>query len=234
MKQCSTCQEEFADKFSFCPVDGTPLNGFAAKQAATPSAVPPADSDSDSEETVPSTPAVQEGYRFNASDNEDEVDAEIPESVGASASAAADDGEYHLTIMDDAGLVSRLTQELREVAHESQLTWPEFKRDPLGFTKRSFKAYGKMAGGFFSRPNVAIALMTALVSMIVLAVASRGLRSLSRQAFQNLASASLLRSRSACWSHSLSVGLHVAARRALKGRHLLLASMRARQTCRRS
>jgi hypothetical protein len=134
MKQCSTCQEEFADKFSFCPVDGTPLNGFAARQADTPSAAP---ADSDSEETVPSTPAVPEGYHFNASDNEDEVDAEIPESVGASAAAAgaADDGEYHLTIMDDAGLVSRLTAELREVAHESQLTWPEFKRDPFGFTK---------------------------------------------------------------------------------------------------
>src|SRR5215212_7518366 len=25
MKQCPTCQEEFADKFGFCPVDGTPL-----------------------------------------------------------------------------------------------------------------------------------------------------------------------------------------------------------------
>src|ERR1051325_11430071 len=25
MKLCSTCREEFADKFSFCPVDGTPL-----------------------------------------------------------------------------------------------------------------------------------------------------------------------------------------------------------------
>src|SRR5215216_7398039 len=25
MKFCSVCQEEFADKFSFCPVDGTPL-----------------------------------------------------------------------------------------------------------------------------------------------------------------------------------------------------------------
>ena len=26
MKFCSTCKEEFADKFSFCPVDGAPLN----------------------------------------------------------------------------------------------------------------------------------------------------------------------------------------------------------------
>ena len=25
MKFCNTCQEEFADRFSFCPVDGTPL-----------------------------------------------------------------------------------------------------------------------------------------------------------------------------------------------------------------
>src|SRR5690349_24865999 len=25
MKFCSLCKEEFADKFSFCPVDGTPL-----------------------------------------------------------------------------------------------------------------------------------------------------------------------------------------------------------------
>ena len=26
MKFCKTCQEEFADRFSFCPVDGTPLS----------------------------------------------------------------------------------------------------------------------------------------------------------------------------------------------------------------
>ncbi len=26
MKQCPTCQEDFADKFGFCPVDGTSLN----------------------------------------------------------------------------------------------------------------------------------------------------------------------------------------------------------------
>jgi hypothetical protein len=30
MKTCTTCHEEFADKFSFCPVDGTPLNGLNA------------------------------------------------------------------------------------------------------------------------------------------------------------------------------------------------------------
>ena len=29
MKFCSVCKEEFADKFSFCPVDGTPLSAIA-------------------------------------------------------------------------------------------------------------------------------------------------------------------------------------------------------------
>ena len=47
MKFCNTCQEEFADRFSFCPVDGTPLTAApvtAASQSApaeTVSPVPP-------------------------------------------------------------------------------------------------------------------------------------------------------------------------------------------------
>jgi hypothetical protein len=30
MKRCNACEEEFPDKFSLCPVDGTPLNSLAA------------------------------------------------------------------------------------------------------------------------------------------------------------------------------------------------------------
>ena len=30
MKFCSVCEEKFADKFSFCPVDGTPLTAVTA------------------------------------------------------------------------------------------------------------------------------------------------------------------------------------------------------------
>src|SRR5262245_53725670 len=37
MKFCSVCQEEFADKFSFCPVDGTPLTQVVAAKADDPS-----------------------------------------------------------------------------------------------------------------------------------------------------------------------------------------------------
>jgi hypothetical protein len=33
MKTCTACEEEFEDKFSFCPVDGTPLNLLAAALA---------------------------------------------------------------------------------------------------------------------------------------------------------------------------------------------------------
>ena len=39
MKRCPTCQEDFADKFGFCPVDGTPLsNGYNPTAAESVSA----------------------------------------------------------------------------------------------------------------------------------------------------------------------------------------------------
>src|SRR4029079_9219014 len=37
MKFCSKCQEEFADKFSFCPVDGTPLTSVSQRVEEEPS-----------------------------------------------------------------------------------------------------------------------------------------------------------------------------------------------------
>src|SRR5258708_20276306 len=36
MKFCDTCQEEFADRFSFCPVDGTPLSAAPAAAVNAP------------------------------------------------------------------------------------------------------------------------------------------------------------------------------------------------------
>src|SRR6185295_2713735 len=32
MKFCTRCEEEFADKFSFCPVDGSPLTTVEVKE----------------------------------------------------------------------------------------------------------------------------------------------------------------------------------------------------------
>ena len=150
MKFCSTCKEEFADKFSFCPVDGTPLNVFVPEPEQVINAVPA------SEPVVPpSEPVVTHGPVLAA--------------AGASGSMAlAQRGEFHLTMIDDAGLAGRLAKELSDVAHQYQLTWPEFKRDPFGFTKRSFQGYGQMAGKFFGNRNVMVGLLVAVVAMAAL------------------------------------------------------------------
>ena len=141
MKFCSTCREEFADKFSFCPVDGTPL--------ATPVAEP--------EKKVISSSTFNEGVATPI----------LAGSAGAAmAGAMLPRGEYHLTFIDDAGLMTRLTDALREVAHESELTWPEFKRDPFGFSKRMIVGYSQAGWRFLSQPNVATGVATALLVMI--------------------------------------------------------------------
>ena len=41
MKFCSTCEEQFADRFSFCPVDGTPLSAVPAAPAASVNTLSP-------------------------------------------------------------------------------------------------------------------------------------------------------------------------------------------------
>src|SRR5262245_28694507 len=40
MKFCPACHEEFADKFSFCPVDATPLTSMAPVKEPSVTAVP--------------------------------------------------------------------------------------------------------------------------------------------------------------------------------------------------
>jgi TonB family protein len=146
MKFCSTCKEEFADKFSFCPVDGTPLNVFVSEP--TESVVNP---------VVPAASVIAEPFIPAA-----------PAIAGAPSMASVSRGEYHLTMMDDAGLVGRLAEEIKDVAHEYQLTWPEFKRDPFGFTKRSLVGYGQMTGKFFGNRNVLAGLIVAVVAMVAL------------------------------------------------------------------
>src|SRR5215510_780107 len=40
MKFCNTCQEEFAERFSFCPVDGTPLTAVPTAAVSEPTRQP--------------------------------------------------------------------------------------------------------------------------------------------------------------------------------------------------
>jgi TonB family protein len=147
MKVCSSCKEEFADKFSFCPVDGTPLDGLVSKP-----------------ENIIGNSAV-DSDQFTAAD---QFTAGEPVMAGAGAMAMAKRDEFHLTMIDDAGLVGRLAKEISDVAHEYQLTWPEFKRDPFGFTKRSLLGYGQMAGKVFGNRNVLAGLLVAVIAMGVL------------------------------------------------------------------
>jgi TonB family protein len=159
MKFCNTCQEQFADRFSFCPVDGTPLSAIPA---AAPPVIKAVAADIETSYPVSET-AAQEVKPAIPS-------PKIPVTVAAPAAASVGSmiGEYHLTILEDRGLASRLADELGNVAHNYQLTWPEFKRDPFGFVKRSIQGYGSMIGKFFSSRDAVIALLLSVVAMAVL------------------------------------------------------------------
>jgi hypothetical protein len=168
MKFCSKCQEEFADKFSFCPVDGTPLTAVLPNVADDPSVTV-------SRNDQP--PAIEEAAAYTATaDASEPVHMDSGTNWGAASSAASStsqalalrDDEYHLTFLDDAGLTARLAHELKDTAHEYQLTWPEFKRDPFGFTKRTFVGYGSMFRKFIAKPNVKVAMGCAFLGMLAL------------------------------------------------------------------
>ena len=162
MKFCNTCQEQFADRFSFCPVDGTPLGAAPETTASAPA------------------PEIEASYPVSESATFQRATATPFEAPPAAppmpAQAAATPeavmfGEYHLTILEDKGLLPRLAGELGEVAHNYQLTWPEFKRDPFGFVKRSIQGYGQMMGGFFARRDAVIAVLISLMAMVGLVAA---------------------------------------------------------------
>ena len=166
MKFCSRCEEEFADKFSFCPVDGTPLTPVSAKVATSANAV------DDPSVTVSrqDDPSITRAAGMSAAANSAEIPSSEPVYVatGNGSSALMLRDEYHLTIMDDAGLISRLTHELKDVAHQNQLTRAEFKRDPFGFTKRAFTGYGQRFVEFLRKPNVLVAMGAAFLGMLAL------------------------------------------------------------------
>ena len=168
MKFCNSCQEQFADRFSFCPVDGSPLSAVPTASATPPANVAAAEIETSypmSETAEPKkTPAVVPPVPVTVAT----PPVRIPIAAAASAKTAGTHhmiGEYHLTILEDRGLFPRLAEELGNVAHNYQLTWPEFKRDPFGFVKRSVQGYGSMLGGFLGTRNTAIAMLIAFLSI---------------------------------------------------------------------
>ena len=168
MKFCTRCEEEFADKFSFCPVDGSPLTTVEVKTEEPSLTV---SREASKEE---SAPWVEGNGSSPTSPSIETKPASVPppmiavQSAGASSAAMALRDEYHLTIMDDQGLLARLAHEIKDTAHEYELTWPEFKRDPFGFTKRAFVGYGAQLKKFLGNKNVLLAMGAAVVAMLAL------------------------------------------------------------------
>ncbi len=150
MKLCSTCKEEFADKFSFCPVDGTPLLAPVAA-VAEPELF-----------SIPAPAIVAEPVAVSA--------PMMAAAATAGGAALAQRDDFHFTFMDDAGLFSRLADVLKGVAHESELTWPEFKKDPFGFTKRGVVGYSQAGWRVLSQPNVATGILSAMAILIAVIV----------------------------------------------------------------
>ncbi len=174
MKVCSTCHEQFADRFSFCPVDGSPLTAVSPEPIRTqpspeietsyPIAETVAYQSATAEPVYPASPfrTLNLGRPASRSSN--------PGRAAATASAGTMIGEYHLTILEDKGLVSRLATELSGVAEDYRLTWPEFKRNPAGFIARSIRGYGQMIGRFFGNRDVAVAMLISLLGLAALIV----------------------------------------------------------------
>src|SRR5437588_4170360 len=170
MNFCNSCKEQFADRFSFCPVDGTPLSAISAPTVAPANTSAPVDV----EASYPMSETVSQASPRAA------TPVQVPMTAAATAAASSMFGEYHLTILEDRGLLPRLAEELGGVAHNYQLTWPEFKRDPFGFVKRSAQGYGQMISHFFASRDVVIAsgfslaAMAALVGLIFLLDRTQG------------------------------------------------------------
>jgi TonB family protein len=146
MKRCNACDEPFEDKFSFCPVDGTPLNELAAAVMGRHERRPEA-----------SVLAVAAGL---ASDNR---------------------REFKLTMINSLSLGRRLAIEISFVRRELKRAWPEFKSDPVGFSRHVALAARNQIRRFFGAPNalagVTVALLivfTAVLSLVLMGKTTRG------------------------------------------------------------
>jgi TonB family protein len=74
--------------------------------------------------------------------------------------------ELTLTIIENSSLAGRLTDQLRQIAHESELTWPEFKLAPVRFSFRLVKGYSHSAISVLKSPNVAVAITSAMLLVV--------------------------------------------------------------------
>ncbi len=156
MKTCPMCGEEFAPQFKFCPVDGLPL-GLNGMYPAADEAQAATEAACAFSPVIGAPHAGAKGAHHR------------PPQRAAGAASFIPRGEYHLTFLADAGLWQRLTAEVREVSHQSRLTWPEFQRDPLGFTRRLIGVYAMLARRALARENLGYGVFVSFVVLLTIA-----------------------------------------------------------------
>ncbi len=165
MKRCPMCHAEFAPQFRFCPLDGLPL---VAGLEARPAADTLAQLEQTSSERLHAPVAtLAEVHEFDSV----AIESLLPEDAGtvtATRVNARTRAEYQLTLLAEASLYARLTTELRAAGRESQLTWPELKRDPVGFARRTAVGYGLLLRRLVAQEHVAQAMVAAFVVILSL------------------------------------------------------------------
>jgi TonB family protein len=138
-------------------------------------------------------PASSNGSGGHAPDDYTAAGSTGANGAGAVPPAAGNEREeFHLSFLEDEGLTRRLVKELKAVGHDAELTWPEFKRDPVGFTRRSATAYGTAGWKFFSQRNVALAvaasfvIIGSVVGLVIFLESIRSKQSAAANPYENL------------------------------------------------
>jgi TonB family protein len=141
MKRCNACDEVFEDKFSFCPVDATPLNTLAAAVVAE-------------RENEPA---------------QIESRALVTEQKLLREMLSTPEREFRVTMIDNTSLPERLTRELLFLVLQLRQVWPNLKSDPIGFGRHVIVEGALGFRRTLAAPNSLAAIATAL--LVVLAAA---------------------------------------------------------------
>ncbi|HXD29547.1 MAG TPA: energy transducer TonB [Pyrinomonadaceae bacterium] len=141
MKRCNACEEEFADKFSFCPVDGSALNKVAA--------------------------AVVGKVLVEKELPKKEMSADQSSRAGRPCHTPCHTPrhDFNLTLINSATLTHRLAREIAFAAGQLRLLWPEFKKEPVSVTRREINSL-RLWFSALARPNVLAGVTTAILVVL--------------------------------------------------------------------
>jgi TonB family protein len=149
MKRCNACEEEFEDKFSFCPVDATPLNSLAAAVVAE-------------RENEPAQ------IESRARVTKEELLREMPYTS---------EREFRVTLIDNTSLLERLARELRFLVLQLRQAWPDVKSDPVGFGRhvvvKGALGFRRTLAASNSLAAIATVLLVVLSAAMILVLSGR-------------------------------------------------------------